>query len=312
MQYRHIPVMVDEVLGFLNCQPGGTCVDCTIGGAGHAAAIIENLLPDGLLIGIDQDLDAVEAAARRLAPYKSNVHLFHDNFVNLPDILAQLNISAVDGILADLGVSLHQLEGSSRGFSFQKDEVLDMRMNTDQPKTAGTILNQASSQTLKHILKAYGEEQWAGRIAEKIVSRRQRHPIRTTGELVEVIYEAIPQRIIRKRKIHPATKVFMALRIAVNQELDCLDRFLTAAVELLRPGGRICVFSFHSLEDRLVKHRFRALENPCTCPPDFPECVCGKQPQLRVLTRKVRRPGAEEIARNPRARSTCLRASEKL
>lgn len=328
MQYRHTPVMVDEVLGYLDCQPGHICVDCTVGGGGHAAAIIEKLLPNGLLVCIDQDRDAIETAARALAPYKANVHLVHDNFVNLPEILAQLDISAVDGILADLGVSLYQLEASGRGFSFQADEPLDMRMDmrmdmrTDMQmdsrsdagafQTAEAIVNEASRAQLKHIFKTYGEEKWAGKIAGKIVRAREKQRIRTTGQLVELIYTAIPGQVIRKRRMHPATKVFMALRIAVNQELEALDAFLNAAVDALRPGGRICVLSFHSLEDRMVKQRFRALENPCTCPRDFPRCVCGNKPSLRVLTRKVRRPTEAEVARNPMARSTCLRAAEKL
>lgn len=332
MQYRHTPVMVDEVLGYLDCQPGHICVDCTVGGGGHAAAIIEKLLPDGLLVGIDQDSDAIETAARGLAPYKTNVHLVHDNFVNLPEILAQLDIRAVDGILADLGVSLYQLEASGRGFSFQADEPLDMRMDmsTDMStdmrmdtqmdsrtdagasQTAEAIVNEASRAQLKHIFKTYGEEKWAGEIAGKIVRAREKKRIRTTGQLVELIYAAIPGKVLRKRRIHPATKVFMALRIAVNQELEALDAFLNAAVDALRTGGRICVLSFHSLEDRMVKQRFRALENPCTCPRDFPRCACGNTPRLRVLTRKVRRPTEAEVARNPLARSTCLRAAEKL
>ena len=316
MQYRHTPVMVDEVLGYLDCQPGYTCVDCTVGGGGHAAAIIEKLLPNGLLVGIDQDRDAIETAARGLAPYKANVHLVHDNFINLPEILAQLGISEVDGILADLGVSLYQLEASGRGFSFQADEPLDMRMDmrmdSGTSQTAEAIVNETSRAQLKHIFKIYGEEKWAGEIAGKIVRAREKQRIRTTGQLVELVYAAIPGQVIRKRRIHPATKVFMALRIAVNQELEALDAFLNGAVNALRAGGRICVLSFHSLEDRMVKQRFRALENPCTCPRDFPQCVCGNKPMLRVLTRKVRRPTEAEVARNPLARSTCLRAAEKL
>ena len=312
MKYRHIPVMVEEILGYLNCQPGQICVDCTVGGAGHAKAIIEKVLPDGLLIGIDQDADAIEAASRELSNHKHNVHLFHDNFVNLPEILARLHISAVDGILADLGLSLYQLESSGRGFSFQGEEPLDMRMNTDYSSTAEDIVNSASRETLKHIFKAYGEEKWAGAIAGKIVERRKRRRIRTNRELVELIASAIPGHVAGKRKIHPATQVFMALRIFVNNELERLEQFLSVAVDHLKPGGRLCILSFHSLEDRIVKHRFKALENPCTCPRDFPQCVCGKKPVVRVLTRKVRRPGPSEVERNPMARSTHLRAAEKL
>lgn len=312
MPYRHIPVMVDEVLGFLNCRPGKICVDCTVGGAGHARAIIEKILPEGLLIGIDQDKAAVDAAAVALAPYQKNVRLFHDNFVNLSNILKKNNVEKVDGILADLGLSLYQLEGSGRGFSFQGDEPLDMRMDTEGSVTAAEILNSSSANTLKHLFKTYGEEPWAGRIAEKIVTYREKNHIRTTGELVDLVCAAIPQRAIRKRQIHPATKVFMALRIAVNNELERLGQFLEVAVDALRPGGRICLLSFHSLEDRIVKHRLRAMENPCTCPADFPRCVCRNSPRLRILTKKLRRPGAAEVAANPMARSTCLRAAEKL
>ncbi|HMA85827.1 MAG TPA: 16S rRNA (cytosine(1402)-N(4))-methyltransferase RsmH [Desulfosalsimonadaceae bacterium] len=312
MKYRHIPVMVEETLGFLNCRPGQICVDCTVGGAGHAKAIIEKILPDGLLIGIDQDADAIEAASRGLSDHQNNVHLFHDNFVNLPEILTRLHISAVDGILADLGLSLYQLESSNRGFSFQGEEPLDMRMNTDDSSTAEDIINSASPETLKYIFKAYGEEKWAGAIARKIVDRRKRQRIRTNRELVELVCAAIPGSVAGKRKIHPATKVFMALRIAVNRELERLEQFLSVAVDALKPGGRLCILSFHSLEDRIVKHRLKSLENPCTCPRDFPQCVCGKKPVVRVLTRKVRRPGQAEIEKNPKARSTCLRAAEKL
>ncbi|MFO7839289.1 MAG: 16S rRNA (cytosine(1402)-N(4))-methyltransferase RsmH [Desulfosalsimonadaceae bacterium] len=312
MQYRHTPVMVDEVLACLNCRPGSICVDCTVGGAGHAAAVINKILPDGLLIGIDQDRGAIEAAAQKLRPYEANIHLVRDNFVNLPEILAKIGIRAVDAILADLGVSLYQLESSGRGFSFRHEEPLDMRMNEDGPRRAADIVNEESARALKQIFKNYGEERWAGPIADKIVARRKKQRIATTGELVELVRAAVPGRVLGKRKIHPATKIFMALRIAVNQELEALDRFLAAAVELLQPGGRICIISFHSLEDRIVKHRFKSLENPCTCPRDFPECVCGNEPKLRVLTKKVKRPGAEEIQRNPLARSACLRVAEKL
>jgi len=312
MKYRHFPVMVEEILGYLNCKPGQICVDCTVGGAGHAKAIIAKILPDGLLIGIDQDAAAIEAASRELSNHRHNVHLFHDNFVNLPEILAYLNISAVDGILADLGLSLYQLESSGRGFSFQGEEPLDMRMNTDYSNTAEDIINSASTETLKHILKTYGEEKWAGAIAKKIVDRRKRRRIRTNRELVELVDAAMPKQVIGRRKNHPATKVFMAFRIAVNNELERLEQFLSVAVDALKPGGHLCILSFHSLEDRIVKHRFKALENPCTCPRDFPQCVCGKKPVVRVLTRKVRRPNPDEVEKNPLARSTRLRAAEKL
>jgi 16S rRNA (cytosine1402-N4)-methyltransferase len=303
--------MVDEVLGYLNCRAGEICVDCTVGGGGHAAAIVEEILPDGLLIGIDRDPDALAAAGRVLAPHQSNVHLVHDNFVNLLDVLARFRIRAADAILADLGVSLYQLSQSGRGFSFRSDEPLDMRMDPEGSETAADIVNTAPEAALKQIFKMYGEEKWAGRIAEQIVHRRGRRRIETTGELVELVSRAIPGAAIRKRSIHPATRVFMALRIAVNRELENLEQFLTAAVQALRPGGRVCILSFHSLEDRRVKHFFKNLAAPCTCPPDFPECICGQEPKLKLLTRKVRRPRQEEAERNPMARSACLRAAEK-
>jgi 16S rRNA (cytosine1402-N4)-methyltransferase len=304
--------MVDEVVGYLNCRPGHTIVDCTLGGGGHASAVIENILPGGLLIGIDQDADAIAAASGVLAQYASNVCLVHDNFVNLTNILAAFRIERADGILADLGVSLYQLAQSGRGFSFQTDEPLDMRMNADSPETAADIINSASEASLKYIFKTYGEERWAGRIAREVIRRRSRQPLETTGQLVELIYKAIPKSATGKKRIHPATRVFMALRIAVNRELERIDEFLDAAVEALRSGGRICILSFHSLEDRLVKQRFKALETPCTCPRHFPECVCGQEPKLKILTRKVRRPTGAEVERNPMARSTCLRAAERL
>lgn len=312
MQYRHIPVMVDEVTGFLKCRPGQIVVDCTIGGAGHARAILERILPDGFLVGLDQDKDALEAAALNLAPFRDNVHLAHDNFSNLPAVLSSLNISAVDGILADLGLSLYQLESSGRGFSFKSDEPLDMRMNEDISGTAEEIVNTASQSSLKDIFKTLGEEKWAGRIAGSIAEARRRGRISTTGQLVRLVCAALPDRVLRQRRIHPATKVFMALRIAVNNELENLEQFLPAAVEALKPGGRICILCFHSLEDRIVKNCFKSLENPCTCPRDFPVCVCGRKPVVRVLTRKVRKPGEREIEENPMARSTRLRAAEKL
>ncbi len=312
MASRHVSVMSDEALGYLNCAPGKCVVDCTLGGAGHAMDIIEKILPDGLLIGIDQDADAVKRAGRMLAPWTENVRLIHDNFVNLPKILLQLSIDSVDAVFADLGLSFDQIEVSGRGFSFRKDEPLDMRMNPETGQSASDIVNTLEARGLARIFKELGEEQWAGRIANKIVERRSVKSIETTGQLSDIVRTCIPRKDAARRKTDPATKVFMALRIAVNRELEVLDAFLDHAVNLLEPGGRLCVISFHSLEDRIVKQRFVSYARGCQCPPDFPVCNCGKTPQLKILSKKVCRPSEQEIARNPMSRSARMRAAEKL
>lgn len=304
--------MPAEVMAHLNCGPGKRVVDCTLGGTGHAGSILRQILPDGLLIGIDQDADAIQNAENILKPYAVNVRLIHDNFVNLPHILSQLNLTAVDGILADLGISLYQIESSGRGFSFRKEEPLDMRMNLDNPVTAEMIVNTASEEHLRTIFKQYGEERFASRIARRIIACRSEKPIRTSAALARIITEAIPAKASAKRHIHPATKVFMAIRIAVNNELDQLAGFVNDAVDALAPGGRICIISFHSLEDRIIKHRLRRLEKGCTCPPDFPACACGHTPKIRVITRKPIGPSLREIEENPMARSARLRVAEKL
>ena len=265
----------------------------------------------GTLIGIDQDVDAVRKAREVLAPCKATVHIFHDNFIRLPSILGQLKISAVDGILLDLGLSLHQIEESGRGFSFNRDEPLDMRMNTVSGSTAEDILNHESEAALARIFREYGEERRARPIARKIVSERKKRPIRTSGQLTRLVVEGLPRKGRHGRKIHPATRVFMALRIAVNHELERLEEFLGFAVDYLNPGGRLCILSFHSLEDRIVKRRFADLARGCICPPEFPQCVCHHKPTARILTRKVLRPSPEEIDTNPMARSTKLRALER-
>ena len=287
-------------------------MDCTLGGAGHAGQICEKILPGGTLIGIDQDIDAVRYAREVLASCKATVHIFHDNFISLPQILGRLKISAVDGILLDLGLSLHQIEASGRGFSFTRDEPLDMRMNPESGITAGDILNHESEAVLVRIFRDYGEEHRARSIARKIVTERKKQPIRTSGQLTRLIVNALPIKGRHGRKIHPATRIFMALRIAVNQELERLEAFLNLAVNCLNPGGRLCVLSFHSLEDRIVKQQFAALARGCICPSEFPQCVCDNQPAVRILTRKVVRPTLKEIDANPMARSTKLRAVEKL
>jgi 16S rRNA (cytosine1402-N4)-methyltransferase len=269
-------------------------------------------MPDGLLVGIDQDADAIANARRVLEPYLSNIRLFHGNFIHLPDYLAELEIEAVNGILLDLGLSQHQLEAGGRGFSFTKDEPLDMRMDIRSKTRAADLVNGLEEKALSQLFKEYGEERWAKRIAHLIVTARAQSEIRTSRHLAELVKTAVPARAIAKQKIHPATRVFQALRIAVNQELDRLAGFLESAVDLLSPKGRLCILSFHSLEDRMVKQKFRSLAKGCDCPPDFPVCACGKLPQVRLLSRKVHRPSAEEVARNPMARSTRLRAVEKL
>ncbi|MEW6672903.1 MAG: 16S rRNA (cytosine(1402)-N(4))-methyltransferase RsmH [Thermodesulfobacteriota bacterium] len=312
MSYRHIPVMPDEVLQYLDCRPGKIHVDGTLGGAGHALAALKKIMPDGLLIGIDQDLDAVQNARKVLGDYSENVRLFHGNFVRLPDFLSQLNIGRVDGILLDLGISLYQIESSGRGFSFMADEPLDMRMDVTTRLTAEDIVNGAEEKNLRKIFTEYGEERWARQIAQKIVASRRREKITSSRQLAEIITRAVPGKASFSQRIHPATRVFMALRIAVNRELEVLATFLDSAVNYLNPKGRLCVLSFHSLEDRIVKHRFKTLEKGCCCAPQLPQCVCGQTKQVRTLTPKPLRPTAEEIRKNPMARSARMRAFEKL
>ncbi|MDD4071304.1 MAG: 16S rRNA (cytosine(1402)-N(4))-methyltransferase RsmH [Desulfobacterales bacterium] len=312
MIYRHVSVMPNEVVNYLNCRPGKIYVDCTLGGAGHARKILERISPDGILIGIDQDMDAIENAEKILKPYSSNIHLLHDNFTSLPRILSQLFIDAVDGIVLDLGLSLHHIEGSGRGFSFRKDEPLDMRMDIQTDVTAEDLVNTLEEDELSNIFFRYGEERWARRIARRIVKERITGRIRTSRQLTQIVCDSIPVKAQMTRRIHPATRVFMALRIAVNRELERIDDFMSHVAELLNPEGRLCVLTFHSLEDRIVKHRIRDLEKGCTCPPDFPVCMCGNRPQVRRLTRKPLIPSAAEIADNPMARSAKLRVMEKL
>lgn len=312
MAYRHIPAMLNEVIFYLNCRPGKTYVDGTLGGSGHAGAICDRITPGGVFIGIDQDLDAINHAKVTLQNYDLDIHLLHGNFIRLPEFFSQLNISAVDGILVDLGLSLNQLENSGRGFSFLKDEPLDMRMDTRSAQTAEQIVNNLAQEDLQNLFREYGEERWAKQIARNIVSIRRQKKIGTSKQLAQIVTSSIPARAASKQKIHPATRVFMALRIAVNQELESIKAFMDCAVDYLNPGGRLCVLSFHSLEDRIVKQRLKVLEKGCTCPPRLPQCVCGQKPQIRLLTKKVARPTEEEVTANPMARSTRLRAAEKI
>lgn len=312
MTYKHVPVMLNEVVSYLNCHSGKVYVDCTLGGSGHSMAILRNIIPEGILIGIDQDAAAIEHAEHILEPYSSNIRLFHDNFTRLPSILSRLHIDAADGIVLDLGLSYYQIDGSGRGFSFRKDEPLDMRMNVQTDVRAEDLVNSLREDELEKIFSRYGEERWARRIARRIVKEREPAAITTSGRLAQVVWDAVPEKARLSQRIHPATRVFMALRIAVNRELERIDDFMTHVADLLNPGGRLCVLTFHSLEDRIVKQRIRDLQKGCVCPPGLPSCACGKLPQVRLVTRKALRPSEAEIAVNPMARSAKLRVAEKL
>lgn len=310
--YHHISVMPEEAIAFLDCKPGHVYVDGTLGGGGHAMAILNTILPDGLLIGIDQDADAIRNATSRFAAFSDNIRLVHDNFTHLPDILSRLDISAVDGILLDLGLSLNQLENSGRGFSFKRDEPLDMRMDVREKNTAAALVNTLSEVALRKLIKEYGEEPMASRIARKIVAERGKKEIGTSRLLADIVTQALPPKLRHGRRIHPATKTFMALRIAVNKELERLEAVLPAVPKRMNPGARLCILTFHSLEDRIVKRFFQNAAHPCTCPPDLPQCVCHRQPVLRIMRRKALKPTAAEVARNPMARSVKLRVAEKI
>jgi 16S rRNA (cytosine1402-N4)-methyltransferase len=308
--FHHIPVLIDAVLEHISVKPNGTYVDCTVGGGGHARVIADHLGPGGRLIGLDRDQEAIKAAAAALKDHPG-VTLVRANFAALADTLRELNIDRVDGVLFDLGISSPQVDHEERGFSYQTDAPLDMRMDTTAERTARDLVNHLPVAELARIIYRYGEERWAGRIAEFIDRRRQAAAIETTGELVQIIKDAIPAGA-RRTGPHPARRTFQALRIAVNNELENLELGLDAAVRVLAPGGRVCVISFHSLEDRVVKTTFQELARGCCCPADLPVCVCGRQPVIRIITRKPVKPGVAEVAQNRRARSAKLRVAEKL
>lgn len=312
MEFEHIPVLLNECIEGLNIKPDGIYVDCTLGGAGHSSEIAARLSPKGRLIGIDQDIEALSAAKKRLAPY-DNVVYVHNNFSEIKKIAEDLSLysSGVDGFLLDIGVSSHQLDEADRGFSYNYDAPLDMRMDQRKPLSAHTVVNTYSLEDLTRIIRDYGEERWAKRIAEFIVSERQIKPIETTFELVSVIKKAVP-KAARAEGHHPAKRTFQAIRIEVNGELDILESSLRTMVDLLKSGGRLCIITFHSLEDRIVKNTFRELENPCTCPRDFPVCVCGKKSVVKIITRKPVVAGDEELKLNRRSHSAKLRIVEKL
>ena len=307
----HTPVMLEKVLQSLRCKPGGIYVDGTLGGGGHARAILENTAPDGLLIGIDRDDDALLESEKRLQPFGQRKILIKGNFANIGEILTNLNIRKVDGILLDLGVSSHQLDTADRGFSFSLDAPLDMRMDQSSRYRAYDLVNLSPEKELKKVIWNYGEEPMAGKIARAILAKRASAPIRTTIELADVVCRAVRRQGVRK-KVHPATRTFQAIRIAVNQELSNLSTAMDAGIDQLGQGGRFSIISFHSLEDRIVKETFRSREGRCQCPPGLPVCQCQREAKLRVLTRKPLRPEADESETNPRARSARLRTAEKI
>ena len=309
-EFHHISVLLDECIEGLNIKPDGIYVDGTLGGAGHSSQIAKRLTT-GRLVGIDRDPVALKAAGERLAPYGDRVTLVHSNFCEIAQVLEDLGIDGVDGILLDLGVSSPQLDDGSRGFSYMADAPLDMRMNSEDTLTAFNIVNTWSQEELKRILYDYGEERYAPRIAEAICRRRAERPIETTLELVDVIRGAMPAAALREKQ-HPAKRSFQAIRIAVNDELGSVEKVMRDAIPCLNPGGRLAVITFHSLEDRIVKNAMAAASKGCTCPPNFPVCVCGKKPQVKLCSRKPIVSGQEELERNPRARSAKLRVCEKI
>ena len=309
-EFHHLSVLPDEVIRFLEPADGKTYLDGTLGGGGHSALILEKA-PKAILVGIDRDQAALAAAGTRLTAYGNQVRLVHGDFADVAGHLGTLGITELDGFILDLGVSSHQLDTRERGFSFQQDAPLDMRMDTSSGETAADLANELPEPELARIIEEYGEERWAKRIASFIVKERAESPITTTFRLVDIIKGAVPKAKWDER-IHPATRTFQALRIAVNSELDSLERGMRAALDLLKPGGRGVIISFHSLEDRIVKHIFREYAEGCTCPRQLPVCVCGHQPRVKILTGRPVTATPAETDENPRARSAKLRAVEKL
>ena len=309
-EFHHISVLLQECLDGLAIKPEGIYIDGTLGGAGHSGQIAKRLTT-GRLIGIDRDPVALKAAGERLEPYQNNVTLVHSNFCEMAQVVKDLGLPGVDGILLDLGVSSPQLDDAERGFSYMADAPLDMRMNGEDALTAYTVVNTWPQEELKRILFDYGEERYAPRVASAICRRREEKPIETTLELVEVIRSAMPAQALREKQ-HPAKRSFQAIRIAVNDELGSVEKAMQAAVPLLNPGGRLAVITFHSLEDRIVKNAMAEAAKGCTCPPSFPVCVCGKKPQVKLISRKPIVAREEELEANPRSRSAKLRVCEKL
>ncbi|MCF0144649.1 MAG: 16S rRNA (cytosine(1402)-N(4))-methyltransferase RsmH [Firmicutes bacterium] len=310
MEFYHVPVLYEECMKNLNIKPDGVYVDGTLGGGGHAYGIGEKLSEEGLLIGIDRDKDALNAASKKLEPLKCRKMLVQSTYGEIKEVLQSKGIEGIDGALLDIGVSSFQLDNSQRGFSYMQDAPLDMRMNQEDSFTAYDVVNTYSKKELTNIIKNYGEEKWASRIADFIVNRRKEKDLETTGELVEVIKAAIPASA-RRDGPHPAKRTFQAIRIEVNSELDQLKGAVDAFCDVLNPGGRLCIITFHSLEDRIVKEAFSRRLNPCTCPPEFPVCVCGKVSDAVKVTGKPIVADEEELELNPRSRSAKLRVIEK-
>lgn len=311
MEFVHKSIMLAETIESLCIKPDGIYVDGTLGGGGHSLEIVKRLTDGGRLIGIDQDGDAIEAAGKRLAPYEDRVTIVRSNYANMKKVLQELSVEKVNGILLDLGVSSYQLDNGERGFTYREDVPLDMRMDMRQERTARDIVNTYSETELYHIIRDYGEDKFAKNIAKHIVQARQQAPVETTGQLTEIIKAAIPKKV-RAVGGHPAKKTFQAIRIELNHELDVLKGHLEEMVDLLDDGGRLCVITFHSLEDRIVKNIFRTCESPCICPPGFPVCNCGRVSKGRVITRKPIIPGEEELKENSRAKSAKLRVFERI
>lgn len=310
MEFKHVSVLLNECIEALDIKEDGIYVDCTLGGAGHSSEIVKMLSNKGRLIGIDQDKDALKAAEIKLKEY-SNVTFVHNNFYNIEEILCDLKVEKVDGILMDLGVSSYQLDEAERGFSYMKDAPLDMRMNRDKDFSAYDVINTYSEDELYRIIRDYGEEKFAKRIASFIVNKREEKLIETTLELVEIIKGAIPAKA-RREGPHPAKRTFQAIRIEVNSELSILNRAIEDGVNRLNDGGRMAIITFHSLEDRIVKNKFRDLAVQCRCPREFPVCVCNEKAKVKVITRKAIDPTKEEVEENPRSRSAKLRVIEKI
>ena len=310
MEFKHKSVLLEETVDGLNIKPEGIYVDGTLGGAGHASEVCRRLSAKGRFIGIDQDQDAIVAASERLAAYEDRVTIIRSNYCYMANELHNLGIQKVNGIVLDLGVSSYQLDNEERGFTYRTDAPLDMRMDQRQSRTAADIVNGYEERELYRIIRDYGEDKFAKNIAKHIVAARQQAPIRTTGELIEIIRQSIPMKI-QATGGHPAKRTFQAIRIELNRELDVLRESLDGMIDLLDDGGRICIITFHSLEDRIVKTIFRKNENPCTCPPDFPVCVCGKKSKGKVITRKPILPSTTEQEENPRSKSAKLRIFER-
>lgn len=310
MTFQHYSVLLNETIEQLDIKENGIYVDGTLGGGGHASAVLQRLGETGRLIGIDQDAAAIEAAGERLAPFGDKVTIVRSNYSAMPQVLADLDIHGVDGIVLDLGVSSYQLDTVERGFTYREDTVLDMRMDQRQTKTARNIVNEYSEMELYHMIRNYGEDKFAKNIAKHIVAARQEAPVETTGQLIEIIKAAIPKKV-RATGGHPAKKTFQAIRIELNHELDVLKNNLEDMIDILDDEGRIAIITFHSLEDRIVKNIFRTCERPCICPPEFPVCVCGRESKGKVITRKPIVPGREELEENSRSKSAKLRVFER-